>query len=42
MKLVSFDLNGHERFGAVVGGGIVDLTGKLRSGITTLRAALAA
>jgi 2-keto-4-pentenoate hydratase/2-oxohepta-3-ene-1,7-dioic acid hydratase in catechol pathway len=42
MKLVSFDLNGQERFGAVVGAGIVDLTGKLGTGITTLRAALAA
>jgi 5-carboxymethyl-2-hydroxymuconate isomerase len=42
MKLVSFDIEGRERFGAVVDGGIVDLTGKLGSGITTLRAALAA
>lgn len=42
MKFVSFIRNGQPRFGAVVDGGIVDLTGRLGSEIRTLRAAIAA
>jgi 2-keto-4-pentenoate hydratase/2-oxohepta-3-ene-1,7-dioic acid hydratase in catechol pathway len=42
MKLLSFESAGVERFGAVVGDGIVDLTGKLGPKVGDLRAALAA
>ncbi len=42
MKLLSFELAGKPRFGALVGDGVVDLTDKLGAGITTLRAALEA
>jgi 5-carboxymethyl-2-hydroxymuconate isomerase len=42
MKLLSFELAGKPRFGAVVGDGVVDLTDKLGAGVTTLRAALEA
>ena len=42
MKFVSFEASGRTRFGAVAGDGIVDLTGRLGSGIVTLRAALEA
>lgn len=42
MKLLSFELAGKPRFGALAGDGVVDLTDKLGAGITTLRAALEA
>lgn len=42
MKLLSFELAGKPRFGALSGDGVVDLTDKLGAGITTLRAALEA
>jgi 2-keto-4-pentenoate hydratase/2-oxohepta-3-ene-1,7-dioic acid hydratase in catechol pathway len=42
MKLLSFETSGGQRFGAVVGAGIVDLTGKLGPKVGDLRAALAA
>jgi 5-carboxymethyl-2-hydroxymuconate isomerase len=42
MKLLSFESNSVERFGAVVGDGIVDLTSKLGPKAGDLRAALAA
>lgn len=42
MKLISFELDGQQRFGAVAGDGVVDMTGKLGDGIATLRDALAA
>lgn len=41
MKLVSFTRIGQPGFGALVDGDIVDLTGRLGAGITTLRGALA-
>lgn len=42
MKLLSFELAGRARFGAVVGDGVVDLTDRLGSGVQSLRAALEA
>lgn len=42
MKLLSFELDGSERFGAVMGDGVVDLTGRLGTGIDTVRRALEA
>ena len=42
MKLASFHAGGRPRFGAVIGEGIVDLTGRLGADIVTLRAALEA
>ena len=42
MKLLSFEIAGKQRFGAVAGEGIVDLTGKLGAEILTLRALLEA
>jgi 5-carboxymethyl-2-hydroxymuconate isomerase len=42
MKLLSFEAAGKERFGAVLGDGVIDLTGKLGAGIGTLRALLEA
>jgi 5-carboxymethyl-2-hydroxymuconate isomerase len=42
MKLISFRIQGVDRFGAVVGDGIVDMTQRLGPEIGTLRAALAA
>lgn len=41
MKLLSFEFGGTQRFGAVAGEGVIDLTGKL-SGVSTLRGALEA
>jgi len=40
MKLLSFEIAGRERFGAVAGDGVIDLTGKLGAEIGTLRALL--
>jgi 5-carboxymethyl-2-hydroxymuconate isomerase len=42
MKLISFQADGADRFGVVVGDGIVDMTQRLGPDILTLRAALAA
>lgn len=42
MKLLSFELAGKARFGAVVGDGVVDLTDRLGGGVQSLRAALEA
>lgn len=42
MKLLSFELAGQARFGAVVGDGVLDLTDRLGSGVQSLRAALEA
>ena len=42
MKLLSFNVQGRERFGAVNGDGVIDLTGKLGAGVDTLRQAIAA
>ncbi len=42
MKLLSFELAGKARYGAVSGDGVIDLTDKLGGGITTLRGALEA
>lgn len=42
MKLLSFEHDGRERFGAVAGDGVVDLTGRMGAGIDTLRVALEA
>lgn len=42
MKLASYVLDGKPQFGAVVGGGLVNLSGRLPGGITSLRAAIAA
>jgi 5-carboxymethyl-2-hydroxymuconate isomerase len=40
MKLLSFEFAGKQRFGAVDGDGVIDLTGKLGAQIVTLRALL--
>jgi 2-keto-4-pentenoate hydratase/2-oxohepta-3-ene-1,7-dioic acid hydratase in catechol pathway len=40
MKLLSFEIAGKERFGAVAGDGVIDLTGRLGAEISTLRALL--
>jgi 5-carboxymethyl-2-hydroxymuconate isomerase len=40
MKLVCFEHGGRERFGAVSGDGVVDLTARLGGGIDTMRGAL--
>ena len=42
MKLLSFEIAGKQRFGAVAGDGVIDLTGKLGAEIGTLRALLEA
>jgi hypothetical protein len=42
MKLTSYTRLGKSGFGAVVDNGIVDLTGRLDTGIDTLRGAIAA
>ena len=42
MKLLSFEVDGKERFGAVAGDGVVDLTGRLGPAIEGLRGLLAA
>jgi len=42
MKLLSFELAGKQRFGAVAGDGVIDLTGRLGAQIDTLRALLEA
>ncbi|MFA5914211.1 MAG: fumarylacetoacetate hydrolase family protein [Burkholderiales bacterium] len=42
MKLLSFEIAGQQRFGAVVGDGVIDLTGRLGAEIVTLRALLEA
>lgn len=42
MKLLSFEIAGRQRFGAVIGDGVIDLTGKLGAEIGTLRALLEA
>ena len=41
MKLISFTASGHSSYGAVVGGGIVDLGRRLGDQYPTLRAAMA-
>ncbi len=41
MKLASYSLGGRAAFGAVVGDGVVTMSGRLRNGASTLRAALA-
>ena len=41
MKLISFTASGHSSYGAVVGGGIVDLGRRLGDRYPTLRAAIA-
>jgi len=41
MQLLSFEVNGTQRFGAVAGDGVIDLTGRV-DGIATLRGALEA
>ena len=41
MKLISFTASGHSSYGAVVGGGIVDLGHRLGDRYPTLRAAIA-
>ena len=42
MKLLSFESGGRQRFGAVIGDRVMDLTGRLGAGIDTLRSALEA
>ena len=42
MKLLSFEIAGQHRFGALVDGGILDLTRKLAPDIVTLRSAISA
>jgi 5-carboxymethyl-2-hydroxymuconate isomerase len=42
LKLLSFESGGRQRFGALIGDRVMDLTGRLGAGIDTLRSALEA
>lgn len=42
MKLASYTVDGRRAFGAIVGDGVVTMSGRLRGGAASLREALAA